>query len=153
MASFEELYRQHVQAVFRYSLHCVGRREVAEDITSETFLALYRNMEGIDQSQLPAWLFTVAKNRARDYWRHSEVEARYAGEAPLNASAPQSHLEKLLLETDTLKQIHRLCLLLRYIYGMTVNEIAEQTGHSATQVKGHLQYARRLLRERHARVT
>ena len=69
MATFEELYRQHVQAVFRFALSVAGKREVAEDLTSEAFLALHRNLAAIDQSQLPGWLLTVVRNRARDWWR------------------------------------------------------------------------------------
>ena len=42
MATFEALYRQHVQAVFRFALSVAGQREVAEDLTSEAFLALHR---------------------------------------------------------------------------------------------------------------
>ena len=45
MSEFEKLYREFMHAVFRYALHCVGRREIAEEITSEAFLALYQNME------------------------------------------------------------------------------------------------------------
>jgi hypothetical protein len=65
MATFEELYHQHVRAVFRFAWSVAGRREVAEDLTSEAFLALHRNLESIDQTQLPGWLLTVVRNRAR----------------------------------------------------------------------------------------
>jgi hypothetical protein len=64
MATFEELYHQHVQAVFRFALSVAGRREVAEDLTCEAFFALHRNLESIDQTQLPGWLLTVVRNRA-----------------------------------------------------------------------------------------
>ena len=36
---FESLYRQHVQAVFRFAMSITRRRETAEDLTSEAFLA------------------------------------------------------------------------------------------------------------------
>jgi RNA polymerase sigma-70 factor (ECF subfamily) len=57
------------------------------------------------------------------------------------------------VDATWLKPIHRVCLLLRYVHGMTLTEIAEQTGRSETQVKGHLQYGRRLLREKYAKVS
>ena len=47
MGSFEDLYRRHVQAVFRFAWRVTGDRETAEDITSEAFLALYRNLDSI----------------------------------------------------------------------------------------------------------
>lgn len=153
MGDFEDLYAQHVGAVFRYSMSCVGRRDVAEDITSEAFLALYRNFSTIDRSQLPGWLLTVAKNRARDYWRHAQVEQRHLRQAAAPMIAPPAPMETLLLDSKVLKPVHRLCLMLRYLYGMSLSEIAAQTGMSETQVKGHLQYGRRLLREQNQKVS
>ena len=153
MTAFEELYREHVAAVFRFSLRCVGRRDVAEDITSETFIALYRSFDEVDPAQLPAWLFTVAKNRARDYWRHSEVERRHIEETSVGETSDTDSLEQLLIDATFLKPIHRVCLLLRYVYGMTVREVAMHIGQSETQVKGHLQYGRKLLRAQHAKVS
>ena len=44
MGEFDEIYGKHAAAVLRYALRCVGRRDVAEDIASEVFLALYLNM-------------------------------------------------------------------------------------------------------------
>lgn len=65
MKAFEDLYREHVHAVFRLAMSVAGRREAAEDLTSEAFLALYRNFKHIDESKLPGWLLTVVRNRAR----------------------------------------------------------------------------------------
>jgi RNA polymerase sigma-70 factor (ECF subfamily) len=147
MGSFEETYRNHVQAVFRFALSVVGRKEIAEDLTSEAFLALYRNFDAIDQSQLPGWLLTVVRNRARDWWRRQAVEQKYAeqlAEAPASDPPP---LERWILEDASLKPVHRTCLMLRYVHGMSRSEIAERTGLSEVQVKGHLQYALALLRK------
>jgi RNA polymerase sigma-70 factor (ECF subfamily) len=149
MATFEELYRQHAQSVFRFALSVAGKRDLAEDLTSEAFLALHRNLEGIDQSQLPGWLLTVVRNRARDGWRRRMVEQRYVEQfvAPTPAEAPP--LEDWILSSGDLKAVHRTCVMLRYVHGMTRAEIAAQVGLSETQVKGHLQYALTLLRKAH----
>jgi RNA polymerase sigma-70 factor (ECF subfamily) len=146
MNSFEEVYRQHVQSVFRFALRCVSRRDLAEDLTSEAFLALYRNMESIDASLLPGWLFTVVRNRARDHWRRQVVEQRYLETLDANASEAPS-LEHWILENPGLKPVHRTCLMLRYVHGMTRAEIAAKTGLTDMQVKGSLQYALELLRK------
>src|SRR5215471_6733832 len=76
MGKFEELYRTHVHAVFRFAMSVVGDRATAEDLTSEAFLALRRNLDTIDESLLPGWLLTVVRNRARDLWRRKSVETR-----------------------------------------------------------------------------
>jgi RNA polymerase sigma-70 factor (ECF subfamily) len=154
MGRFEDLYRRHVQAVFRFALRVTGDRATAEDVTSEAFLALHRNLAAIDESQLPAWLLTVARNRARDLWRRQAVEQRYLEqlEAPTIAAA-DAPLEAWLLDGADLKSIHRTCVMLRYVHGMTRAEIAAKTGLTETQVKGHLQYGLKLLRDAHEKAS
>lgn len=147
MGSFEDLYRRHVQAVFRFAWRVTGDRATAEDITSEAFLALYRNLDSIDESLLPGWLLTVARNRARDLWRRRVVEQRGLEQFAAPQTAEPAPLETWMLECPDLKPVHRTCLMLRYVYGMTRTEIAGRTGLSETQVKGHLQYGLKLLRE------
>lgn len=153
MKAFEDLYHQHVAAVFRFAMSIVGRRDAAEDLTSEAFLALYRNLASIDESRLPGWLLTVVRNRARDLWRHQEVEQRHASALVAEPAAPSTGLplEQWILEGAGLKPVHRTCVMLRYVYGMTRAEIADEMGLSETQVKGHLQYALELLRRAYPR--
>ena len=149
--NFEALYRQHVQAVYRFALSITRRKEVAEDLTSEAFLALHRELASIDQSQLPAWLLTVVRNRARDLWRRQLIEERFIEKQPPTppVAPPAYSLEEWILAGAGLKPVHRLCVMLRYVSGMTRAEIARETGLTETQVKGHLQYALTLLRKAH----
>jgi RNA polymerase sigma-70 factor, ECF subfamily len=146
MGEFDEIYARHSAAVFRYALRCVGRRDVAEDIASEVFLALYRNLAVVDTSQLPSWLFTVAKNRAADYWRRANVEQRYREALPTGEPAATRSLVSWLRDTEALKPVHRACLILRYAHGMSRDEIAGRLALTDNQVKGHLQYALTILR-------
>src|SRR5215471_18467157 len=78
MTEFDAVYRTHVQAVFRFALRAVSNRALAEDLTAEAFLELYRHRADIDETRLPAWLLTVVRNRARDHWRRRAVEQRHA---------------------------------------------------------------------------
>ena len=146
MTDFDDAYAKHADAVFRYALRLVARRDVAEDIVSDTFLTLHRNRDSIDFSQLPGWLFAVARNKALDYWRRSKVEQRYLSTLPPAETSWTPPLEMWLAETKTLKPVHRACLILRYVHDLTREEIGRRLGLSETQVKGHLQYARTLLR-------
>ena len=87
------------------------------------------------------------RNRARDLWRHQEVEQRHADALAAPPVAPAGlPLEQWILEGAGLKPVHRTCVMLRYVHGMTRAEIATEIGLSETQVKGHLQYALELLR-------
>lgn len=147
MKTFEDLYREHVQSVYRFAISVAGRKETAEDLTSEAFLALYRSLDSIDEARLPGWLLTVVRNRARDIWRHQEVEQRYAEQVvnPIASETPE--LERWIFENADLKPVHRTCIMLRYVHGLARTEIAETTGLTETQVKGHLQYGLSLLRK------
>jgi RNA polymerase sigma-70 factor (ECF subfamily) len=147
MGSFEDVYRTHAPAVFRFAIKVTGRRDVAEDLTSEAFLALYRNFDGIDQAQLPGWLIAVVRNRARDWWRHQEVERKYADEAASEPHTAPPALDEWILDSVDLKPEHRTCLMLRYAHGMTRLEIARRTGLTELQVKNCLQYGLVLLRK------
>jgi RNA polymerase sigma-70 factor (ECF subfamily) len=150
MTDFDSLYRQHVTPVFRFAVRCVGRRDVAEELTSDAFLALHQNLATIDTTQLPSWLFTVVRNRATDYWRRQGREQDYLATSATTYSAPaqadQETVEMWVARNPALKPVHRLCIILRYVYGMTRQEIAQQAGLTDNQVKGHLQYALTLLR-------
>lgn len=148
--ALETAYRLHATAVYRFAVRCVSRRELAEDLTSDAFLALQRNLDRVELDQLPSWLFRVVKNRAIDLWRREKVERRYAERPELRVpeavEAEPAPVPAALLESRALKPIHRLCLTLRYVQGMSRAEVASQLGLSETQVKGHIQYARELLR-------
>jgi RNA polymerase sigma-70 factor (ECF subfamily) len=146
MGDFEDIYSRHAGAVLRYAWRLVGRREIAEELAADAFLSLYEHMATIDVAQLPAWLFTAVRNRAIDYWRRQAVEGRYRNTLPEEPTTPAHQTELELLDHKALKPVHRLCLRLRYGYGMSIAEIARETGLSETQAKGHLQYGRQILR-------
>lgn len=149
MTDFDEVYRTHVRAVFRYAVRVVGRRDVAEELTNDAFMALFRSFDTIDTAQLPKWLFTVVRNRATDYWRRASLEQRHMVE--LKEDPPADHTAGSVLEwldsTQALKPVHRACLILRYVHGLERREIATRLGLTENQVKGYLQYARQLLRK------
>jgi len=146
-AEFDALYKLHVGAVLRFAVRCVGRRDIAEELTSEAFLALYQNLASIDTARLPSWLFTVVRNRATDYWRRQAHEQEYVTTTyPVPAPVDQETVEAWVARNPALKPVHRLCVILRYVHGMTREEIAQQAGLTDNQVKGHLQYALALLR-------
>ena len=148
MDDFEGAYRRHFAAVFRFAVSVTGRRDVAEDLTAEAFLELHRHAGAIRLDELPAWLFVVVRNRARDLWRHQLVEQRYVlwmtGTA-LTSVEPESVPH--WLSDERLKPVQRVSLELHYVWGYTVSEIAKRLGLTDGQVKGHLQRALRLLRD------
>ncbi len=145
MQTFDSVYENHRDVVLRFAIHCVGRRDIAEELTADAFLELHQNWKTIDVDRLPAWLLTVVRNRSADYWRRLSLERRHlsseARDGYFTARDPYSGL----FDNQLLKPVHRLCLTLRYAHEMTLKEIADLLGLSEMQVKGHLQYARALL--------
>jgi len=148
MADFESVYSRHAAAVYRYARRSAGQRELAEELAAEAFLELFRAFDTIDQSQLPGWLFTVVRNRAIDHWRRVARERRHLAQFdPEPAVMPSPTVVDWLDAVPALKPAHRACLILRYVHGLERVEIARRLGLSENQVKGHLQYARQLLRK------
>lgn len=148
LKEFEQVYREEVDQVFRYAMGCTGRREVAEEITSDTFLALYRNFLGVDHSWRKAWLLRVAKNLAVNHWRKQQRERELPDgmDVPGGIGIPEE--SESILDHSNLKPSHRTCLILRYVHGMERDEIVAATGMSLNQVKSCLQYGLRLLRDK-----
>ncbi len=145
--SFDAIYEQHASEVLRYAIRCTARREIAEEIASEAFLRLHREWDRIDGATTAAWLMSVVRHLATDYWRHLRVERQHgkrcAAATNVLSNSPE---ESFLLDHESLKHEHRVCLELRYRRGMTRGEIAAHTGLTDNQVKSCLQYGLRLLR-------
>jgi RNA polymerase sigma-70 factor, ECF subfamily len=121
---FDKIYRAHVGLLFRYAVSLAGSRAVAEDVTSDTFLALYRNREMIEEDRLPAWLFTVAKNGILDRWRPRSTEQQYCQQWREQGGPVTPPFKPELLRHKGLKPVHRACLTLRCVHAMKRQEIA-----------------------------
>jgi RNA polymerase sigma-70 factor (ECF subfamily) len=75
--AFEAFYRRHVAAVTGFHLRRTGRREVAFDLTAETFAAVVVACGTFDPARGSAtgWLFGIAAHKLRDSLRRGRVEA------------------------------------------------------------------------------
>jgi RNA polymerase sigma-70 factor (ECF subfamily) len=71
----------------------------------------------------------------------------YAELPPEAATKFDGQLGRFLLDSKALKPMHRVCLILKYVHGLSREEIAGKLGLTDNQVKGNLQYALELLRE------
>jgi RNA polymerase sigma factor (sigma-70 family) len=67
---FEQVYDQHVVAIYRFVYARVGNRPDAEDLTAQVFVRAVEQLDtGRDPGQIAAWLYRVAQNAVADYWR------------------------------------------------------------------------------------
>lgn len=75
--AMERFFAAYYDRVFGYLLRLVGERTLAEDLTQEVFLRLHRAIDRLDPARDPSpWVFTVAANLLRDYWRSAEHRRR-----------------------------------------------------------------------------
>ena len=74
------LYDRHARAVFATAMRASRDRGIAAEVVQETFLALWNRAELFDPSRgaLPAWLATIARNRAIDRLRAAGRHERAA---------------------------------------------------------------------------
>ncbi|HMJ36542.1 MAG TPA: RNA polymerase sigma factor [Baekduia sp.] len=75
--AFEVFYRRHLAAVTGFHLRRTGRRELAFDLTAETFAAVVVGCDGYDPARGSAtgWLFGIAAHKLHDSLRRGRVEA------------------------------------------------------------------------------
>ncbi|HEY6760182.1 MAG TPA: sigma-70 family RNA polymerase sigma factor [Baekduia sp.] len=75
--AFEEFYRRHLAAVTGFHLRRTGRRDLAFDLTAETFAAVVVALHTFDPARGSAggWLFGIAGHKLADALRRGRVEA------------------------------------------------------------------------------
>lgn len=93
--AFTALYRRRQGPVYRFALHMSGSTQVAEDVTQEVFLFLFRRGTNFDPSRglLGPFLFGVARNYVRRALERSFTES-------VLTSSTEDHQESLLIADD-----------------------------------------------------
>jgi RNA polymerase sigma-70 factor (ECF subfamily) len=131
-AAFERLYQVTSPQLFGLALRMARRRDLAEEIVQETYLAAWRHASRFDEQRgtALAWLAVILRNEAFDRLRRLKREILVAdppeGEpdaAPdLGGYAPRD-LARCLEELD---EGPRRSLLLAYYEGLSMAEVAER---------------------------
>jgi len=141
------LYDQHHTALFRYLFSRLGERQIAEDLTGDVFMRMITALPHYQPSQTPfrAWLYRIARNRLVDHYR----QAGNRPPIPLSqAEEHQAHMEDLGLLTDQkmttdrvlaalskLEATQREVVALRFLSGLSLQEVAETLEKSESAVK------------------
>lgn len=152
--AFSELYRRHVQRVYRYLYSRVGNVPDAEDLTAQTFLTALKSIRHYrGECAFAAWLLGIARHQFADYVRRNPRWAMLDENLPQGAPSPEAQVERRL----QLEQIaHGLrgmspdraeSLALRAFGGLTTAEIAGLMGKSEEAVHSLISRAMRDLRE------
>ena len=150
-----DLYDRALPEVYGYLASRCGSASVAEDLTSETFLAA---VDAVRRGTVPelsvAWLIGVARHKLVDHWRRNERDERLTAELdqpPPSTDEWDVHLDALTAHETlaTLGGHHRSALALRYLDGLPVREVAACLGRTEGATEVLLVRARAAFRERY----
>lgn len=165
--AFAELTHRYSGEVFRLAMGMVRNDQDARDVVQETFLAVFRRLEGFrGESSFRTWLLRIATNFALMKLRrrrrkpesslrietlHDDEGAVELDPVDLRPLADKVHHDRRLAElvreaVDALPDAHREVLVLADYQGLSMLEIADQLDLSVPNVKTRLHRARLAVR-------
>ncbi len=169
-AAYRELVRRYQRPVFSLIYRMVRDRELAEDLTQETFVKVLNAIDRYrPEYKFSSWIFKIANNASIDHLRRRELDTLSLDGGP-DAMTPdrvqatslqlgdgaESQLEELeARELGTqieraigaLRPEYRSCIIMRHVEGRAYDEIAEVLDLPLGTVKTYIHRARAELRE------
>jgi RNA polymerase sigma-70 factor (ECF subfamily) len=145
-----DVYDRALPQVYGYLYSRCREKALAEDLTSETFLAAARARP--DGPMSVGWLVGIARHKLADHWRHQAREERMLRVVETTARHSEDPWEEhldILRARQALAEVapqHRAALTLRYLDGLPVPEVASVLGRSVDAAEALLVRARRDLR-------
>jgi RNA polymerase sigma-70 factor (ECF subfamily) len=152
-AAFGRLYDRYARMVHGILLARVPPREV-DDLVQEVFLLALRQLHTLrDISRYGAWLGTITRNRANDYFRQAIPDEKLTEPVSENQAASRTannvaeqEAAVILAVVRALPDPYREPLILRLVEGMTGPEIAARTGLTHGSVRVNLYRGMQMLR-------
>jgi RNA polymerase sigma-70 factor (ECF subfamily) len=167
--AYRELVRRYERPVFSLIFRMVRNRELAEDLSQETFIKVLNALDSYrPEYKFSSWVFKIANNAAIDHLRRRELDTLSLEGSP-HAETPQmveatalqigERGETQLEEVENkelggeieraiakLRPEYRTCILLRHVEGRAYEEIAEILNLPLGTVKTYIHRARNELR-------
>lgn len=153
-----ELYRRYKTKVYRTALGITHDERTAEDILQEVFLRVHRYADSFDPSQpFEPWVYRITVNLSYTWinrakrWVSSLQDTIERLKAP-STRDPESVTERrevcacVRRAIDRLPDAHRVVVVLFYLEGLSVGEVAYALNVPEGTVKSRLYYAREKLR-------
>lgn len=145
--AFGQLYDRYHEMVFRYVLFRTSDRQLAEDLTAETFLRALRRIGSVSYQgrDIGAWFVTIARNLVLDHvkssrYRLEQTTSEIQDLSPSTTGPEQQVLdgathEELLRCVAKLNSDQKECIALRFLQGLSVAETARLMGRNEGAVK------------------
>ena len=160
--AFDELYERNRASLWRFIRRLVRDAAATDDVFQECWSRVIGGRERYrPTARFTTWLYRIAHNCCMDHWRRSGRRAAHEvadddaieAAADLPASGPfaiavvgEAH-GRLALALAQLPEEQRVAFLLYVEGGLSVAEIAEQTGAGTETAKSRLRYAVARLKE------
>lgn len=103
--AIDDIYEKYADFVYRYIFLLVHNKEIAEDLTQETFIKVFQNYHQFHQlSNLNTWVIKIAKNTTYDYFRKTKWTSLFTNDydstdSIISPSTEEKVLKKTELET------------------------------------------------------
>lgn len=150
--AFKKYYFDNWRLVYYAAYNILKLREASEDVASDVFVNLYKQMlsKPIPEDKVKAWLVVSAKRRAYNYIRDNKRLVPLSEEHSDGISFLKAD-EKIFIN-DMLNRLHTRnqkwfdIISKYYLLGMSTAELAEEYGCSAQAISNAMQRARDYLR-------
>ncbi len=155
--AFTEIFNRYQSLLYIFAYKKIGEREEAKDLIHELFLTLWEKREDIHiAGTLPAYLFTIIKNKILDLYKHKKVSQRYLDIFQNYLDTNQNATDYLIRHNDLSalieKEIAGLPTRMREVFelsrktNLSRKEIANELNLSEQTVKSHMHHALRILK-------
>jgi len=156
--AWDLIFRRYQLPLYAYARELVHDDQASLDIVQETFINAVRHLDSLrDDGKLGSWLFGIAHQKVLQHWRKTSRRPREdavetLAETPDAQPDPVGWLirredeEAFLAGLQQLGPEQRSALLLHFIEGFSLEQIAEITGVPSGTVKSRLHHAKRNLR-------
>ena len=160
--AFRLIFERYSRPLISFIYDQVGNRDVADELTQETFVRAYRSLHTLrTETKLSTWLFGIAKNVARESLRarvrddrNVDLEDKLVlnlsdrGPVPVKQLLNKELNEVIQNSLALLDEDKRLVFTLKVFQQCSYEEIAEITGFSIPKLKTDLHRARTEMRRR-----
>ncbi|MFT8322030.1 MAG: RNA polymerase sigma factor [Bacillus sp. (in: firmicutes)] len=149
-AAMEVLTRKYYKPIYAFVYRKIVDKETAYDLTQEIFIKMMQRISTYtNEGKFSSWIFTIAINHCRDYWRSKEYKvSSQQTELPEVAENEQNNVtyiferkearEQVKQAMQTLPEYQREAILLKYYQHFKIREIAVITKTSDSTVKSRL---------------
>ncbi len=162
--AFPMLVARYRPNLHRYLQRFLGSAAAADDVFQETFLQIHLSAATFDVTRtLRPWLYTIASNKARDWYRHHKRRATLSLDKPMGHGENEFTLLDVVSSTttdrpgdalsareesaqvkkvvDALPELHREILLMAYFQRFSYQHIADMLSIPLGTVKSRLHSA------------